>query len=138
MRWPIVAAVGVVLVVLVGLTWAFFPSGDEPATPPPPPGPGASGAPTFLGTVTVTAIPWAELTEITDADGYVRELPDERTTPLRLELPPGRYQLHFNHPDQETVATCEVEVGEGLVVPCTVELLRPEVTDYFVEMGWWQ
>jgi len=148
-RWAIPAAAGVVLVLGIGLlVWLLSrgggdqpvaeevaetpaPAVEEPGTPAPGPA---------LGGVSVNALPWARLTEITDASGYLQPLPDDPSTPLFLRLPPGEYRLTLEHPDHpEELGGCELEVVAEEVQSCVVEFGEPaSAVDYFKDSGWWR
>ena len=139
LKWAGIAAAAVMA---IGLGWLILGGGDaevETVEPPAPPPPVVQPAVTTpeLGAVTVTAVPWAQLTEITDALGYVQELPPQAHTPLYLELRPGRYTIQVQGPELEDVETCEVEVTLGAVASCAPAFAEPDVTDYFKETGWW-
>ncbi len=143
-RWAAGIAAAVVLA-LAGGWFLFGRGGEEPVEPTPTtPGPtrpvvdpvAPPAQPEPRGFVAVAVLPWAEVTEITDSEGYLKELPAEVHTPLRLELPPGSYRIQLQHPDHG-LSSCDVEVVDAEVVPCQVELSRPEVLDYFKESGWW-
>ena len=135
------AAVGLVAVGL--LTWLFATRDAEPVAvveAPPSPTPVATTAPRVeptLGAVTVYAAPWAEVTEITDSEGYVQELPDLPQTPLYLELPPGQYMIQLKDPAAGELLTCDLEVTPSTVANCRPELPEVSVTDYFKDSGWW-
>ena len=127
-----------------GLVWLLL-RGDGQAsdpvvetTPEPPPAVAtAAPAQPALGAVTVNASPWAEITEITDAKGYVQDLPAFPQTPIYLELPPGAYKIHLEQPQGEEIRTCDVVVKLETVVECAAEFAEPSVTEYFKESGWW-
>ncbi len=140
LKWG--AAAAAVTVVAVG-GWYFLRGGGE-ATPepvaPPPPAPVVQPPAVprpILGAVTVNAAPWAQLTEITDAQGYVKDLPPQVHTPLYLELSPGQYRIQVQNAEGTEVETCEVEVAAETVASCTPAFAGPTVTDYFKETGWW-
>ncbi|MCP3959579.1 MAG: protein kinase [bacterium] len=133
------------VVLVVGLGWLLLGGGEEippepvveePA-PPPAVAPAAAPEP-VLGMLAVNAVPWAEVTEITDAQGYLKELPEVAQTPLYLELPPGQYKIHLRHPDNEEIQTCDLEVTLDEVASCTQAFGETRVEDYFKESGWWQ
>jgi serine/threonine-protein kinase len=108
---------------------------DVPQTAPDAP------APPPQGWVTVSARPWARVIEITDAKGYLKEVPADPYTPLRLELPLGQYRFQLEyHPDglAAAVSSCEVVVVEGESATCRAEFEVPAVTDYFKASGWWR
>ncbi len=148
------AGIAVAAIAAVGLGWLIFSGGDdatvEPAPETPPPAVVVQPVVTepTLGAVAINAMPWAELTEITDADGYVQELPRSVHTPLYLELPPGQYKIHMRPPSGDTqtaeanaeaneLATCDVEVTLGAVASCAPVFGEPSATEYFKETGWW-
>jgi hypothetical protein len=85
----------------------------------------------------VLAAPWGELQAVRRADGGELPLPAERSTPLLLEIPPGRYTLTLAHPAAAAPATCDVEVVAGQVATCRVETLQVDVMQYFKDAGWW-
>ena len=156
-QWKLIAlmalgilALGMVVVgALIIVRTLLFPveTGPQPAQsdvskPSAPP----ASAVVVTGRVRVDVLPWAELTEITDVDGFVQDLPPERTTPLVLDLPPGRYELHFRRPDQAEIRTCEVVVGAANPAECRFSFWSPadggmeipEEDDYFKATGWWR
>lgn len=140
LRWAV--ATSLVVLVFAVVVWMVFGPEPEPLPETPPTTavietPAPVTVPVALGAVTVAALPWAEVREITDADGFVKETPSEPQTPLRLELPPGRYLIQLEHPEHG-FEVCEVEVRADEVASCKVEFDRPEVTDYFKEEGWWR
>jgi len=142
--WLIPALVAVVLVLAA---WLFFGRGETKPKSEPAPQPAATvrpvegePAPAATGWVLVAARPWAQITELTDGDGYVRELPGERFTPVRLELAPGTYRLQLEYnPDGPASqnASCEVTVTVGETAECRSAFTVPSVTDYFKDSGWW-
>ncbi|MEM7351050.1 MAG: protein kinase [Acidobacteriota bacterium] len=140
-RWVGLAAG---LVLALGLVWWLTRGGEPPpeptveVTPEPEPAPVAAVAQPRLGGVTVDAMPWAEITEVTDGEGYLQELPEPASTPLYLELPPGLYKIQLKRPDDETLQTCDVEVTLDTLATCVPAFDEPSVTDYFKESGWWR
>jgi hypothetical protein len=85
----------------------------------------------------VIATPWAEVTAIAGNGGAV-PLPTQRTTPLLLTLPPGRYTLTLAHPTAAAPVTCEVDLVNGQAATCQRELVPVDVMQYFKDAGWWQ
>ncbi len=141
LQWAGIAAAAVLA---AGLGWLILRGGGESAVepiqvPPPPPPPivEAAVAPPAVGAVAILATPWAEVTEITDAEGYVLELPENAQTPLYLELPPGRYRIQLQDPEGTEIHSCELEVALDQVAGCTSAFGEPNVTEYFKESGWW-
>ncbi len=135
------AAAAVVLVATVG--WLATRGGSEPPPEPveAPPPPVQTVQPTViepsLGAVAIQSGSWAQLTEITDAQGYVQNLPEQIHTPLYLELPPGQYKIHLQNPEGTEVQTCDVEVALETIASCAPVFTPPSPTDYFKEAGWW-
>ena len=132
------------MVLLAAVLAIFLGRGGEPepepapaVVPPPPP----VTAVEEVGRLLVLNTPWAELTEVTDAAGYVHDLPADPTTPLQLELPPGLYRLTLIVPgqgeDEATESVCEVRVGVGEVATCADVVGEPTATDLFKDAGWW-
>ncbi len=71
----------------------------------------------------VEARPWAEVTRVEASDGEPIELADDRSTPLRVQLAPGRYVVELRGPRGQTT---EVEVDvptEGTSVGVDFEVL---------------
>ncbi len=131
------------LVLAVGLGWLLLRGGGEkeaePVAEPPPPTPAVQPVelPPAVGAVTINATPWAEVTEITDAEGYLVELPESSQTPLYLELSPGRYLIQLRDPEGSEIQTCDLEIALETVASCAPAFGEPKVTDYFKESGWW-
>ncbi len=140
LKWAGIAAAAVIA---AGLGWLLFKGDGEPVVEPvePPPPPVAIAPPAVtepaLGAIAIQAAPWAQLTEITDAEGYVQALPAVPQTPLYLELLPGRYMIHLQHAEGTEVETCDVEVTLDTVASCAPVFAEPNATDYFKETGWW-
>lgn len=118
MVFLLVAAVAAVLVVAGALWWLWGrgaadegPTEASVTTPPPPtvaqPAPGEP-----VGRLAVTAAPWARVVEITDSAGFLQDLPDDRHTPLVLELAPGSYRITLQYGDDPSMLA---PVGGGAV-----------------------
>lgn len=138
-RWPVAAAVVAGCVVLaLAAVWIGWRRGAAPAetTAERPAGPAA--APAETGLLLVEAVPWGEVVRVIDAEGHDVPLPDERSTPLALSLPAGRYTAEIRHPDAAAPGTCRAEVGAGATAVCSTDLYRLEPLDYFREAGWWR
>jgi len=83
------------------------PSSEEAARPEveaPPLPPGVLG---------IDAFPWAEVLKITREDGEALELQGHPSTPFRLEVAPGTYQLILSHPPSRATCSRRVEVRSG-------------------------
>jgi hypothetical protein len=74
----------------------------------------APAAPAATGALLIEARPWAEVVEVTRAGGGAVELPAERSTPLRLELPAGRYAVVLRHPGAAETRRLEIDLRAGV------------------------
>ena len=88
--------------------------------------------------LTVEARPWAEVTRVVAADGRDLELPEDRYTPLTIELPPGDYEVVLSHPSRSQSERCRVEVLRASSHRCEKQITTVEVSDYFRQTGWWR
>lgn len=99
---------GILAAAAILIAFLVFQPGTRPA-PPPPPAPGH---------LVLDVRPAATVTAITDAAGKPVAIP-ETATPLRLQLPPGKYTVTWENkafgpdPVRETVT---IESGKALVV----------------------
>lgn len=87
------------------------------------------------GTLSVDALPWAELTAIRRSDGSVVSLPDQRTTPLTLSLPEGQYTLTLDNADgspQEISA----RITRQQTARVTADFKTISADDYFSRANW--
>lgn len=139
-RWPVAAAVlaGCVLVALLAVWIGWRPVEPAERTAPAADGGSATAAPTATGRLLVDAAPWGEVVRVQDAGGGAVELPPERSTPLVLDLPAGRYTVELVHPDADAPASCEVEVVAGGSARCSAVLHRLDAREYFRQAGWWR
>jgi tetratricopeptide (TPR) repeat protein len=113
---------------------ATAPTPTLPAVPPPaattPPPPVAAGS----GVLTLDALPWAEVVEITDGSGKKLPLPATRFTPLSLTLPVGEYSVTLKNPSGPAVtrkARVKAAANESLLV----ELRRVDAEEYLRKVG---
>lgn len=131
---------GAVVTLLIGLAagaiWWIARSPETGAVPGEAPAVTAGAG--NEASVVVEAVPWGRLVAVEDADGRPVPLPPETTTPMRLHLPAGEYELTLVHPDSDEPATCSILVESGAVGRCRVELLRLGATEYFRKAGWWR
>jgi hypothetical protein len=91
------------------------------------PGSGAGGQ----GLLLLSANPYGEIQKITDGNGREVALRDEdRSTPARIELAPGKYQVTMvGPPDSGKSQTFPVEIHPGLATPVKMNPKLGEV-DY--------
>jgi hypothetical protein len=87
------------------------------------------------GTFLLSATPWAEVTEIVDADGVSQPLPPIPFTPIRLQLPKGEYQVTLRHPAAAEEQTVTLAIG-GDTNRQTVVLEAADSAAYFRDLGW--
>ncbi|MEE8278455.1 MAG: protein kinase, partial [Thermoanaerobaculia bacterium] len=137
------AAAAALLLVAVGLWFAL--SGDRAETGPetaatvetmPVLEETSEPAPLAAGVLTIDALPWAEVTEVVDAEGKRHPLHGEPFTPLVLSLPPGEYRISLTHPNFGEPQTLSVALEPGETETRLVEFQRVDVEDYFMKAGW--
>jgi serine/threonine protein kinase len=103
------------------------PVGGLDVVPPPPAG---------LGSVVIDAAPWAEVVEITSADGQKQALPEKAYTPLVMSLPAGEYRVSLRSPGRGA-KTVVVKVDAAGIAPVprqVFESVDPQA--YFQATGW--
>lgn len=123
-RRPKLAAALAGFLLIAVLAWALS-GGDAGDT--------AGGA--LAGHLVLDAVPWAEVTEIRDADGDPMPLAPSSYTPLRLSLPPGDYTVTMIHPRTPEPITVAARVGAGESVERSVQVAAVDVEGYFQRMG---
>lgn len=136
-RWPLVlAAAGVIVAVAIGVgILRSRPSPSPPAGPTPEAAtPRPAGA--AQGSLVVVAIPWAEVVSVRGASGQVVELPSTRTTPLRLQVAPGRYVVSLRDPVSGAQRSQDVEVVADRATRMVTELRAVRVGDLLRRYGW--
>lgn len=119
------------------LAWSRW-RGQPPAKASTAPAPTAAPAPRAEGTLAIDAVPWGEVTHLTDQTGRSLPLPAEPITPLSLSLPPGEYLVELANPASEEPRLCRVMIEAGGGGRCQVEFYRLEPVEYFREAGWWK
>lgn len=130
-------ALAAIFAVVIG--WWFGRGGSEPVEPlvNTPPAPDLPAQPPQTGLV-VQATPWAVVTEVSNADGYVVELPANATTPLYLPLEPGEYTVIVRYPEGNDEQRCEVQVTAEQSATCVTPFTQPTASDYFKDAGWYR
>ena len=110
------ATLGLVLVGAALVAYLLRP----PAGPPP------------MGILVIEAVPWAEITAITSADGTNR-LTTPTSTPLSQNLPVGTYTVELSGPPPDAEKRqIRVEVGAaGVTVAPAERFGAPTVEEYF-------
>jgi hypothetical protein len=123
-----VAVLGVVLWLVLGRGGGTKPAttgtGASPSTASSPAPPEPAGAPPAAapagaaGYLAIDAQPWAEVASIRDVtSGKMMTLPSESgggaTTPIVIDLPPGRYDVLLKHPQYPEVTARGIAVTSG-------------------------
>ncbi|MCH9651791.1 MAG: serine/threonine protein kinase [Deltaproteobacteria bacterium] len=121
-RWALVAVLLLVLVPVMSLLgrW-WWTSGGR--------------APHSAGEAILDARPWAEVTSVVDASGQPQPLEGDGHTPLALALPPGSYEVVFEHPELSAPRIETIEVEAASVVRRTVDLEVVDADSYFDRTG---
>lgn len=89
------------------------------------------------GSLLLDAHPWAMVEQVVDAAGKpVADLPAERSTPLRLNLPAGSYRVSFRHPAvrDPIILLARVEAQTTQTTAASFKAIR--ATDYLRRAGW--
>lgn len=136
-RFKLVVATALLAILAVAVAWWRLGSGrPQAAVNAGQAKASMAAAGSVAGRVTVDALPWAELTEILDANGEQVPLPESSFTPLLLELPEGSYELFLSHPSSPAPRSCGLEVRQGECASCLIDFVKVEVAQYFAEQKW--
>jgi serine/threonine-protein kinase PpkA len=65
------------------------------------------------GELVINALPWGSVDRVLDASRKPVDLPDNRTTPLRLTLPAGSYYVTLRHPSSNKTVSAFARVSAG-------------------------
>jgi serine/threonine protein kinase len=68
------------------------------------------------GYVSVTVLPWAEVTLVQDRTGKAVALTERQYTPCRLALPEGAYNIQLSNPSSDKPLVVSVDVKQGQTV----------------------
>ena len=146
--WMLVSGGLVALLAVVAIGWFLVGGGSteepEEAAIPEPPKPrietpaDLAAAPPPMGQVLVDAVPWGEIVEITNRDGYLLDLPEVVQTPTSLSLEPGLYRIQVAKENVAEPSECEVDVLLYEPVECRVSFPAPSALEYFKDTGWWK
>ncbi len=99
--------------------------GDTVAPPPVAPN---------LGSLTIDALPWAEVVSVVDASGNKIDIGARAVTPLVLQVAPGQYELTLRNGVTRTVRV-QVDAAAAATSPL-VEFGKVDAADYFRRLGW--
>lgn len=124
-RGLLFAALGAAALVLaVGGTLVLRPAGAPEAAAGPTVVPSEAGAAGPTGTLALTALPWGTVRSVVhDETGEPLPIARGLTTPLRLELPPGRYRVEIGSGVGPEVRRLVVEVRAGRTQVETVQFV---------------
>lgn len=98
----------------------------------------AAAGPVATGFLMIDAQPWAEVDRVWDESGVEVALPDDRYTPLRLELPSQRYSVRLVRPESTQAQTCAAQVTDSATTTCMPHQTELDSTGLFKETGWWK
>jgi len=132
-------ALGLVLLGVIG--WSLVRINErvtDVPSPPPVVAEPVAIAPVATGVLIIDAQPWAEVERVLDPSGVEVALPDDRYTPLRLELPAGRYSVRLIRPESPMAQNCVAQVADSATVRCMPQQTEIGAADLFKETGWWQ
>jgi tRNA A-37 threonylcarbamoyl transferase component Bud32/tetratricopeptide (TPR) repeat protein len=147
--WAGVGGLAALLLVGGGAYWALKSrqSGPVPeplpspsiSTPTPNPPTAAPSSPSVgepgSGVLTLDALPWAEVVDLTDEAGKKVPLPTARFTPVSLTLPAGEYSVTLKNPSAGAPVTRKARVDAGRSETLLVELRRVDAEEYLRKAG---
>ena len=90
------------------------------------------------GVLIIDAQPWAKVERVWNHTGVEVPLPEDRLTPLRLEVPPGGYNVTLVRPGSKGAETCAVPVTALETIRCMPQNADLEVQSLFKQTGWYQ
>jgi hypothetical protein len=133
-RWVWGVAAGVLALVILLWIISSLTGGESPAT-------SVEGPSTLI----LDASPWGIVEEIRDAQGQAVDLAGalgmaptdslaSRTTPLKLRLDPGKYQVSLRH-ETDALQTVEIDVAPGGTTSQTVTLIDNLAAEYLTRIG---
>jgi serine/threonine-protein kinase len=138
-RWIVAAAAGLAALAVGAAGVAWLAGRPETPIDRRPPIAAETGAPAAAaGVLVIDAVPWGEVVRVVDASGAEVPLPDRRSTPLSVLVPPGVYQADLEPPGGGGLASCRTEVTASAAGRCRAELAAVTADDYFREAGWWR
>jgi serine/threonine-protein kinase len=144
--WLAAASILVLLaMVLLWRPWASdgeesaSPSDAEASDPSVPSGPATiQEVPAKTGLLIVDAQPWGEIVGIEDGSSEAVAIPEDRATPMKMPLRPGRYRVSVaREASASDRVVCEVSVEAAKAEICRLELSRVSPEAYFAAAGWW-
>jgi hypothetical protein len=88
------------------------------------------------GRLALDAAPWGKLVSIVAADGSQQKLGDDRTTPLLLTLPEGRYKVTLQGPDGRTQQQADAVVTRGQLSVAELSFAAIDADTYLKQAGY--
>ncbi|MCM2255715.1 MAG: protein kinase [Vicinamibacteria bacterium] len=143
------AAALVLMAVIVAVGWNLRtapPAGPVPTTTvaPEPPAPTATPTPEAdavvvtrpraTGLLAIDAQPWGEVEAVLDGNGQPASLPEQRQTPLTLQVPTGRYSVKVRSAAGSRTLSATVTADGRALVAFTFEPIDAE--DYLARTGY--
>ncbi len=88
------------------------------------------------GRLALDAAPWGKLVSIVGADGSEQALGADRTTPLVLTLPEGRYKVTLTGPDGSTRREADATVTRGQLSVAELSFAAIDADTYLKQAGY--
>jgi serine/threonine protein kinase len=88
------------------------------------------------GKLALDAAPWGRVMSVVAADGSERQLGDDRTTPLLLTLPEGRYKVTLQGPDGRTQQQADAVVTRGQTSVAELSFAALDADTYLKQAGY--
>jgi serine/threonine protein kinase len=88
------------------------------------------------GQLALDAAPWGRVMSVVAADGSERQLGDDRTTPLLLTLPEGRYKVTLQGPDGRTQQQADAVVTRGQLSVAELSFAALDADTYLKQAGY--
>ena len=86
------------------------------------------------GQLLINALPWGEVTSVTNGDG-AEQLARTIATPVVLTLPEGRYKVRLANPNSRRSVVLDATVSPNAVTRCETELDRVDADAYVRGLG---
>ena len=146
--WAVVIPIALVLLVFAIVYLRRMSRKPEPVAPPVT-STVASTTSTVASTTTVTvtppvietgqlvinALPWGEVTSVTDSAGTERLKGGRVETPLMLSLPAGEYKVRLSNPNSKKNVVVDASVKPNEISRCEAELDRIDADAYVAGIG---
>lgn len=87
------------------------------------------------GELVINALPWGRVEQVLDAARQPVALPDERSTPLQLKLPPGVYYVTVRHPDTAKPMSVQARVQPRQRAQATATFTNLGAEEYLRNAG---